>query len=246
MSVRPMPIAREPAVEEALADVLPAALVARMTARRGSAHPLAGFDPRRTAFVVVDMQNGFLLPEAEYVPIADALAVIPAINRVAGALRAAGGRVVWIQTSHLPQTPRDWSANYDYLLPEGGKVRAAALTPGTFAHALHADLDVQPGDDIVEKTRFSCFLPGTCDLPERLRAAGIDTVLIGGTATDVCCESSGRDAMMLNFRTAMIADANAAFDAADHRAALVRFYTHFGDVLSVEGVLGHLAAARAG
>ena len=53
-------------------------------------------------------------------------------------------------------------------------------------------------------------MPGTSDLPERLRARGFDTVLITGTVTNVCCESSARDANMTNFRTIMVSDGNAA------------------------------------
>ncbi len=223
--------------------VLSPELIARMTARRGTAHPFGRLDPARTALVVIDMQNGFLLPEAGYVAIPAALEIIPAINRAAGALRAAGGRVVWIVTSHLPETPEDWSVNCGALMRDGGAARAAALAPGSFGHALHDGLAVDPADDIVEKTRFSCFLPGTCDLPERLRAAGIDSVAIAGTATNVCCESSARDAMMLNFRTVMLSDANAAMSEAEHRAALTGFYSHFGDVLTVAEFQAALAAS---
>ena len=71
-------------------------------------------------------------------------------------------------------------------------------------------LDVLLGDEMVPKYRFSAFLPGASDLPARLRARGFDTVLITGTVTNVCCESSARDAMMTNFRVVMVSDGNAA------------------------------------
>ena len=76
--------------------------------------------------------------------------------------------------------------------------------------------DVQPEDEIVKKYRYSGFLPGTSDLADRLRARGFDTVLITGTVTNVCCESSARDANMMNFRTIMVSDGNAALTQAEH------------------------------
>jgi isochorismate hydrolase len=90
---------------------------------------------------------------------------------------------------------------------------------------------VKPEDEVVQKYRFSAFVQGSSDLPQRLRAQGYDTVLITGTVTNVCCESSARDAMMLNFKTIMVSDANAARTDAEHNATLGTFYATFGDVM---------------
>ena len=101
-------------------------------------------------------------------------------------------------------------------------------------------LDVRPEDEIVRKYRFSAFMPGTCELPYRLRARGFDTVLITGTVTNVCCESSARDAMMTNFKTIMVSDANAALTMEEHNASLVAFYATFGDVMDTDFVIQRL------
>ena len=61
------------------------------------------------------------------------------------------------------------------------------------------------------KKRFSAFIQGSSDIEAYLRGRGIDTLLIGGTATQVCCESSARDAMMLNFKVVMVPDALATY-----------------------------------
>ena len=98
------------------------------------------------------------------------------------------------------------------------------------------------------KYRFSGFLPGTSDLADRLRARGFDTVLITGTVTNVCCESSARDAMMSNFRTIMVSDGNAALSQAEHDASLTAFYNVFGDVMDTDMIidaLGQGCKARA-
>ena len=98
-------------------------------------------------------------------------------------------------------------------------------------------------DEIVKKYRFSAFLPGASDLPARLRARGFDTVLITGTVTNVCCESSARDAMMSNFRVIMVSDGNAALTQAEHEASLTAFYLTFGDVMDTDMIIGLMTGA---
>ena len=60
------------------------------------------------------------------------------------------------------------------------------LTPGSHGFELHADLDVQPEDANLVKKRFSAFIQGSSDIDRHLRAAGIDTVIIVGTLTNIC------------------------------------------------------------
>jgi ureidoacrylate peracid hydrolase len=67
-------------------------------------------------------------------------------------------------------------------------------------------------------------------------------VLITGTVTNVCCESTARDAMMRNFRTIMISDGNAANTDQDHANSLAAFYLTFGDVETTDAVIEHLRA----
>ena len=122
------------------------------------------------------------------------------------------------------------------------------MSEGTFGHELWPDLDVRAEDEIVKKYRFSAFLPGMSELPQRLRARGFDTVLITGTVTNVCCESSARDAMMTNFRTVMVSDGNAALSQTEHEASLASFYNVFGDVMDTDmlvAALGRGQSARA-
>ena len=79
-----------------------------------------------------------------------------------------------------------------------------------------------------------------------LGRAGIDTVLIAGTVTNVCCESTARDAMMRNFKTIMVTDANAANSDALHNASLTAFYLTFGDIMPTDLLIATLNAnARA-
>ena len=102
-----------------------------------------------------------------------------------------------------------------------------------FWHAL----DIRAGDGQMEKKRFSAFIQGSSPILEYLHGRNIDTVLIAGTATNVCCESTARDAMMLNFKTVMVSDALAARSDELHAASLTAFYSNFGDVQTSTEVL---------
>jgi ureidoacrylate peracid hydrolase len=118
-----------------------------------------------------------------------------------------------------------------------------ALTDGNEGAELWHDLDVQPEDEITIKRRFSALIQGSSDLGERLAAAGIDTLIITGTATNVCCESTARDAFMLNYRTLMVSDANATSSDEAHNASLNALFNRFADVFTTDEVVGLLDAA---
>jgi nicotinamidase-related amidase len=96
---------------------------------------------------------------------------------------------------------------------------------------------IDAADLSIEKSLFSAFFPGSSALPSLLDDRGIDTVLITGTVTNICCESSARDAAALGLRVVMVADANAARRDADHNAALHNVYRSFGDVRPTAEVL---------
>jgi len=219
---------------------IPPLIVERVTARRGTPHVFDDFDPARTALIVVDMQNGFMLPGVAFAEIKTAPEIVPNINRLAAATRAAGGMVVWIITTYTKEADKEWSTYYRLSTRERGATRSAALTKGAKGHEIWAGLEVKPGDPIVEKKRFSAFIQGSSDLDKVLRGRGIDTLFITGTVTGVCCESTARDAMMLNYQTIMVTDGNAAYSDAEHNAALTAFYASFGDIRATDELIALL------
>ena len=225
---------------------IPPEIVARVEARCGRAHPFDDLDPRRTAFVVIDMQVGFMDPAISHACCPMAERIVPAVNRLAAAVRQAGGGVVWVQNTHDESCETEWTVMQRMVTPVARARRNAAMMPGTPGHALWPALDVREGDETVLKRRFSAFIQGSSGLPARLRARGFDTVLIGGTVTNVCCESSARDAMMLDFRTVMVADCNAANSDAEHNASLAAFWNIFGDVMTTDHVIERLRIGAAG
>jgi ureidoacrylate peracid hydrolase len=215
--------------------------VERVVERHGTAHPYADLDPARTALIVVDMQNGFMVEGVAHALCNTAAEIVPNVNRLAAAVRRSGGRVVWIRNTYDPT----WHTMHAKVRPEKVAKRIESMTEGSTGHQLYPTLDVQPGDTIVQKYRFSAFLPESSDLAVRLRAAGCDTVLIAGTVTNVCCESSARDAMMMNFHAIMVSDANAANSDEEHNASLINFYVAFGDVMDTSYLIERLAAGSA-
>jgi ureidoacrylate peracid hydrolase len=219
----------------------PPSIIERVVARRGTEHIFSDLDPKRTALVVVDLQNAFMDDEVGHAVCPAARDIVPNVNRLAAATRAAGGAVFWIKNTFDETCLTEWSVMQDISTPAGRAKRAAAMSENTKGHELWPTLDVRPEDEIVKKYRFSAFLPGTSDLPARLRARGFDTVLITGTVTNVCCESSARDAMMSNFRVIMVSDGNAAMTQAEHEASLTAFYLTFGDVMDTDMLIGLLA-----
>ena len=224
---------------------IPDEVVKRVVERRGGEHPFSDLNPAKTALVVIDMQHAFMDKAVGHAVCPAAIDIVPAINRLAAAVRRAGGGVFWIKTTHDERSLREWSVAYEMSSPAWRQKRIEALTAGSAGHQLWPELDVRPQDEIVEKYRFSGFLPGTSELPDRLRTRGFDTVLITGTVTNVCCESSARDAMMTNFKTIMVSDGNAAMTRAEHDAALTAFYNIFGDVMDTDMLVAGLERGRA-
>jgi len=209
---------------------------------RETPHPWPTIPADRTAFVVIDMQKYFMAPnsqgEAE-----SAREIVPTINRLAKAMRERGGRVVWVQTT-TTDTRTAWSVRHELLSPAKAEVRLRAMELGAEGFELWPTLEVKSEDMKVIKTLYSAFAQGSSDLAARLRSEGIEYVLIGGTYTNVCCQASAQDAMMLNFRTVMVSDCNAASTLQAHVATLDNFLEFFGDVLNADEVLQRLAPGK--
>jgi ureidoacrylate peracid hydrolase len=218
---------------------IPDAIIHRVIQRRGMEHSFADLDPARTALVVIDLQHAFMNDAIGFAAVPAARDIVPAVNRLAAAVRETGGGVFWIKMTHDERCFSEWSVAYELPTPEFRAKRIAALSEGTLGHELWPELDVRPEDEIVKKYRYSAFMPGTSALPDRLRARGFDTVLITGTVTNVCCESSARD-----FRTIMVSDGNAALSQEEHDASLTAFYNTFGDVMDTDMIIAGLRRVR--
>ena len=202
--------------------------------RRSAVQPFATIEPLKTALLIVDMQTGFVAPGAvAEIPVARE--IVPNINRLANALREAGGTIVWIVSTYGPGAERDWTTFFNFIMTGEASDRfRLAFQEGKPEHTLWRELDRRPNDLLVSKNRLTPFADPNQELERLLRSRGVDTALVVGTVTNVCCECTARDAAMRNFKTIMISDANASRNDVEHNATLSIFLQAFGGVLSAD------------
>lgn len=213
----------------------------RLQERRGRVHLYDQLVPSRTALVTIDMQNAFCKPGAP-VEVPLSRDIVPNINRLADAMRARSGDVVWIVTEIREYRGRtDWENFAQHIVAREVRQRTIAyMAPGAEGTLLWKDLESQPTDLFMVKNRYSCLAPGASPLERTLRSRGVDTLLIAGTKTNVCCEATARAAWDMDFNVVMVADCCAALSDREHSAALETIIQQFGDVMSTDEVLERL------
>lgn len=206
-------------------------IIDRLLARRGRVNFFEDMDQSKTALVVIDMQNTFCA-EGGPAEVPTARGIVPNINKLTPALRAAGVPVIWVihaNTQHEGKS--DWDLFYNHVV--SGEVRERTLESNAPENqAVYSELNVDEKDIIIVKNRYSALIPGSSSLERVCRSMGIDTLLIAGTKTNVCCESTARDGMMLDFKVAMLSDCCAALSDEEHRSALENIIQQFGNVLT--------------
>jgi nicotinamidase-related amidase len=222
---------------------MPQYVLDRVMNKRGRLHIFDALQPERTAFVIIDMQNAFVKGK---VKAETALAIMPKINQLAAKVRELGGTVAWVQLKAGDTDGSSVAQLYHkyFFSPEGAQGHRSSLTPGEWGYELCEELDVQDGDIRAWKSRHSAFIHGHGNLQEKLHEAGIENLLIGGTVTNFCCETTGRDAMMYDYRAVMVSDCNAARFPEDHSAGLTTFFQSFGDVYTSAEVIAVLEKGK--
>jgi biuret amidohydrolase len=196
--------------------------------------------PARTALVNVDMQNCFVHGSPVSAP--DGLEVLQRINRVAAACRAAG--ILVIHASHVLRPDGSNTGVLREIVPI---INQGIIHKGAESAALHKGLVVDSRDILLEKPRFGAF-HGT-DLELILRSRGIDTVVITGIATNVCCETTAREAMVRDFRVLFLSNGTTTFGIGDVSAAELQRATCatlgllFAQVLTVDEVIKKIERA---
>jgi ureidoacrylate peracid hydrolase len=208
-------------------------IVNRVTARRGRYHLFDTLDAKTTAFVVIDMQPTFVAEKSPAeVPLSRA--IVPNINRLADEMRQRGGTVIWVTHANVrTEQGSDWNGFYERFVAASVREKTIEMNaPRPPLEALWHELTPAPQDLHVVKNRYSALISGASQLERLLRSLGIETLLIAGTKTNVCCESTGRDAMMLDFNVVMVSDCLAALSDEEHLATLETFIQQFGDVMT--------------
>jgi ureidoacrylate peracid hydrolase len=219
---------------------IPSYVDERSLQRRGRVKIFDSIDPARTAHIIVDLQNGFMAPGA-ISEIGTAREIVPNVNSISAACRSAGALNVFLQHTIDAKAHDTWSTWFEYFANDDRRKRMdETFTEGSFGHQLWPQLDVASADLKVKKYRFGAFVEGASGLHGILQARGVDTLIITGTATNVCCESTARDAMMMNYKVIFVADGCATFTDAEHNATLANMRAIFADVRMASEVVGLL------
>jgi ureidoacrylate peracid hydrolase len=205
-------------------------------ARGRALNDFPALEAGRTALVNIDMQAAFVA-EGEIYGNPHARDIVANVNALTRAIRAAGAPVIWTRQTHAaagPLAPPDWQ--YDESR-QGVAEGVAALTASASGHALYGEMDVAPSDIVLDKHRYGAFSCPARALPEALSRLGARMLIVTGTLTNCCCESTAREANMAGYKVIVVSDATAAVTDAEHNAALLNLRINFADVRRTREVL---------
>jgi ureidoacrylate peracid hydrolase len=208
-------------------------------ARGEALNSFPALTPARTALVNIDMQSVFLAEDQIYGN-ANARDIVGAVNALSAAMRGAGGSVIWTRqthTHHGPGAPPAWQ--YDETKP-GVAAGVAALQAGQIGqigHGLYPAMQTAPDDVVLDKYRYGALSCPAGNLRRALDAAGAEMVVITGTLTNCCCDSTAREANLAGFKVIIVSDATATLTDEEHNAALLNLRLNFADVRTTAEVL---------
>jgi nicotinamidase-related amidase len=202
-------------------------IVNKVVARRGRLHAFPTIDLPKTALIVVDLDMGTGRDKPNVQQVADN------VNSLADTVRAKGGTVAWV-TTPIQNATKNFRAvfgdaaadNYERMGRKGGE--ATRLWP---------ELRVEAQDIHATKQGHSAFFPAKTTLPAQLQAKGIESLLIVGAVTNVCCEASARDAAEMGYKVTMVSDALIGWSPEQDAATFATFFRCYGDVRPVRNLL---------
>jgi len=199
----------------------------------------------RPALLIIDMQNAFLHERGHLVRLGEDnspyLAIVPNIVRLADIARSLAIPVIYFRHAYRPNYI-DGGIVVHELFPSDKE--AAGWLDGTWDTEIFEPLKPSKSDIVIRKNRYSGFF-GT-DLDQLLRNLGVNTVIITGIHSNVCCDSTARDAAFRDYRVYFVSDATAAADKALHEATLRTMERYFGKVVTTDVLIQHLLRLRKG
>ena len=192
------------------------------------------WDPRWTALLVVDVQNDFVSSKGSAAKrgedVSAAQAAVPMLIRLIDEARRVGLTVVYIKTTHS-----EWTDTPSWIYRKSQQSALDTCREGTWGAEFYEGISPLPSERVVIKHRYSAFI--NTDLNTVLKAKGIESVLVTGVATNVCVETTARDAYMYDYYVTMVEDCAAAYDPKLHLSTLENMRRHFGLVATSEEIM---------
>lgn len=198
--------------------------------------------PEHTALVVIDLQNDFCarggMMDKEGNDLEAVQAMAAALPRLIAAARAAGVLVVFVRNVYSTEPNRYLS---DVWLEQAARRRKGSYTvfpvcgPGSWEGGFYGDVQPLQDEPVITKHRFSAF--HNTDLETVLRARSARTVVLAGVASNVCVETSAREAFVRDYYVVFLSDGTASYSASAHEATLRVVDQFFGEVASIEDVV---------
>jgi ureidoacrylate peracid hydrolase len=191
-------------------------------------------DPSVAGLLVVDVQNDFVSADGSAArrgeDVTAALSMMPRLLRLIEESRRAGLTIVYIKTTHS-----DWTDTPSWVYRNSQRSGLNTCREGSWGAEFYQGISPLPSERVVIKHRYSAFI--NTDLNTVLKARGVQSVLVTGVATNVCVETTARDAYMFDYYVTLVEDCAAAYDPKLHRATLENIRRHFGLVASSEEII---------
>jgi len=192
------------------------------------------WDPRYAALLVVDVQNDFVSPKGSAAQRGDdvsaAVAMLPRLIRLIEEARRVSLPVIYVKTTHS-----EWTDTPSWIYRKSQQSALNTCREGTWGAEFYEGISPLPNERVVIKHRYSAFI--NSDLNTVLKAKGIESVLVTGVATNVCVETTARDAYMYDYYVTMVSDCAAAYEPKLHETTLENIRRHFGLVASSEEII---------
>ena len=192
------------------------------------------WDPQWAALLVVDVQNDFVSSKGSAAQRGDdvsaAQAMVPRLIRLIDEARRVSLPVVYIKTTHS-----EWTDTPSWIYRKSQQSALDTCREGTWGAEFYEGISPLPSERIVIKHRYSAFI--NRDLNTVLKAKGIESVLVTGVATNVCVETTARDAYMFDYYVTMVEDGAAAYDPKLHESTLENIRRHFGLVATSKEII---------
>lgn len=197
-------------------------------------------DARRTALVVVDMQNDFCRPDGYFAAAGFATeplrSIVPRLRELVAAMRERSVSIVFTRLIHDPAVPDVHERHA--ILPTGWRATERRLVPGTHGAEIVDELQPLPGDLVVNKGGYSAF--ADTPLGSYLRRCGVRAIALAGTVDYACVLHTAFDAFELDFDVLLLDDCTAGWDPALSVASRRIVELLLGRVVESEAVLDAL------